>query len=511
VNPETTPPHWSEPRWAAVLAALSAAVLAIHGYHPLAEDGGLYVAGVKWLLRPALFPHDTAFVREHLRFSVFGPTIASLVRSTGRSVLWVLFVCYLGTAALTLQAGRMILQRCGFADRAQLGGIALLACWWTMPVAGTSLMLMDPYITARSFSTPLTLLALAWAMDRWRWQPAVLCVAALSGAAAFHPLMAVYGAAFVMTLRAGRGRKPALHCVFLAVGVLALATVVQWSGAPESAAYVLAVHSRYYWFLAQWQWFEVMGLLGPFVILGVLRWWAGSRERPTLARLTEAVMAVAALSFAVALLFAQERYATHGVARLQPLRCFLEAYAIMALLLGSWLFQALTKPLRPKWQSALAAAIIAVNAAGFFAVARATFPASPQVEWPWAEERNRNPWVAAFLWARVNTPNDALFALDAKYINTDGEDAQTFRAIAERSALPDFSKDGGEAAITPSLAGLWLRGAQAQAGLSTLNDTQRDARLLPLGVTWMVLHADAPTTHPCRYANAAVKVCQLPR
>ena len=58
------------------LGLLSFAVLLVHGFHPWAEDGGLYVAGVDCLLRPALFPKETAFVTEHLRFSVFAPLIA---------------------------------------------------------------------------------------------------------------------------------------------------------------------------------------------------------------------------------------------------------------------------------------------------------------------------------------------------------------------------------------------------------------------------------------------------
>jgi hypothetical protein len=144
-----------------------------------------------------------------------------------------------------------------------------------------------------------------------------------------------------------------------------------------------------------------------------------------------------------------------------------------------------------------------------FYVQRQTFPASEHLEFPWRAQQNPNPWVRAFLWARHNTPPDALFALDTKYVNQDGEDAQTFRPIALRSAVPDFSKDGGEAAITPSLATQWLQGADAQTNLSTETDAVRDARLLPLGVTWMVLHVAAPTAHDCPYNNGVIKVCSL--
>jgi hypothetical protein len=142
-----------------------------------------------------------------------------------------------------------------------------------------------------------------------------------------------------------------------------------------------------------------------------------------------------------------------------------------------------------------------------FAVQRSTFPDSRHLELPWLSVRN--PWSQAFLWARANTPPDALFALDAKYVNEDGEDAQTFRATALRSALPDFSKDGGEAAITPALAQQWQPAAAAQINLSTESDVIRDPRLLYFGVTWLVLHSTAPTAHTCPYDNGSIKICRL--
>jgi len=131
------------------------------------------------------------------------------------------------------------------------------------------------------------------------------------------------------------------------------------------------------------------------------------------------------------------------------------------------------------------------------------------VEVPWRADSSTNPWVQAFLWARNNTLHDAVFALDAKYVNRDGEDAQTFRAWSMRSAVPDYSKDGGEAAITPTLADVWIRGAAAQKDLSQQDDVTRDARLKEEGATWMVLLASAKTIHDCPYRNDTVKVCRL--
>jgi hypothetical protein len=145
-----------------------------------------------------------------------------------------------------------------------------------------------------------------------------------------------------------------------------------------------------------------------------------------------------------------------------------------------------------------------------FAANRAAFPNSSHLELPGLAPRN--PWVQAFLWVREHTPKDALFALDADYINARGEDAQCFRAIAERSALPDYSKDGGEASIAPELAATWMAGQSAQNNLSAPEETdgQRLAALRPLGVNWIVLQSSAVTHFDCPYENARVKVCRLP-
>jgi hypothetical protein len=121
-----------------------------------------------------------------------------------------------------------------------------------------------------------------------------------------------------------------------------------------------------------------------------------------------------------------------------------------------------------------------------------------------------NEFERAFAWIGRNTPKDAVFAMDARYITAPGEDAQGFRAIAERSVLPDFSKDGGVVTNKPELAAAWLQGQMAQAGLNAEADAQRIAALRPLGVTWVVLGRKAVTGFACAYANESVKVCRLP-
>ena len=498
----------------------------------MAEDGGVYVAGLEYTLNPQLFPHYTEFVREHLRFSVFAPSLASFVHLTHLSVRWTLFLSDLLTIWATLTAARQILRRCVPGDAAQLTGVALLGIWWTLPIAGTSLLLMDPYVTARSFSVPLALFAVAFALDEWPGQAALIhggdrrpklslagCVASVAAAGIFHPLMAGYGACLVMLVRLSRLRSRWRWWTLAAVAALGLCFVLQRLSPAESPALVLASLSRYYWFLSQWHWFELAGLAGPLLVLpGILHWRRAALLEPA-AALVQAAVVLGVTSTLVAALFARENADSHLIARLQPLRAFLFVYAVMALLAGAALGQSFElqyerlRSTRTRLALRIAGfAVLGALAVAMFAVQRASFPASPHIELPWRyadSAGGANPWVRAFLWARENTPRDALFGLDARYVNTAGEDAQTFRAIALRSALPDYSKDGGEASITPQLAAAWLQASTAQQHLSEDTDQVRDARLRPLRAGWMVLSSAAHTAHPCPYDNGAVKVCRL--
>jgi hypothetical protein len=194
------------------------------------------------------------------------------------------------------------------------------------------------------------------------------------------------------------------------------------------------------------------------------------------------------------------------VARLQPLRIFQQVYVVMILFVGA---------VAARWMGRRAVrwvGVFGLLAAVMWTAERQTFPASAHLELPSLSGAGHpeNAWVQAFDWIRTSTPENAVFALDADYITKTGEDAQCFRAIAERSVLPDYSKDGGEAAITPSLTAAWAAGEKAQAGLSEASDAERLTALAPEGVGWVVLERGAATSFACDYANAAVKVCRLP-
>lgn len=483
--------------------ALTAAALLVHGYHPYGEDGGVYAAGIKKLLHPELFPYWTDFVTEHLRFSLFAPLIACLVRLSHLGLDLVLFLVYLASLWLTLRGGWAVLARSTGSVRACFGGVALLASWYTLPVAGTSLMLADPYLTARSLTAPLVLFALAWA---WDWQHrrrhGALAVAALLAAALLHPLMAGYGAVSAALLLAAGSDDRRIRrwgpLVLLAAGLL-LAAVLQLRAQAESADSLRIASTRYYWFPFRWQWYEQLGLVAPLALLAAL----GKRTATASAVLARTATLLGLLAIAVAIPFCRASLLAYPVARLQPLRCYVVVYQLMTLLLGAWLAERLLPRHRVPW------ALLLLGCAALMGfVQRSTYPASLHLELPGRAPQNR--YLQAFLWIRQNTPRDALFALDARYITANGEDAQSFRPIAERSALADYSKDGGEASITPGLTERWIAGQAAQTGLDTISDAERLRRLRPLGVTWVVLRASAATAWTCPFRNRAVAVCCLP-
>jgi hypothetical protein len=395
-----------------------------------------------------------------------------------------------------------------------------------MPIAGTSLMLMDPYVTARSLSTPCALLALVSVLEfllpqfesedgqtRHRWRGVALCCGALALAWVMHPLMAAYALGSVLLLGALLSSNRLVQIwgtVMLGLTGVAMAAGLQMSTPPENEVYQRVLLTRDYWFLSQWHWYEWIGLIAPLLILSrvAFRWRRdGDGARVGLARMAVAAGLTAAT---VALLFARMGMATHQVARMQPLRIFQLVYVVMILVLGAALGERMLRRRPMRWVVAFSLL------AGVMVVAeRRTFPASKHLELPdtlrWGRLTEAgNRFEQAFVWISRNAPRDAIFALDAQYITRPGEDAQSFRAIAERSVLPDYSKDGGVVTNKPELAAAWLQGQVAQTKLNSESDARRIAALAPLGVTWVVLERTAATGFVCKYANDAVKVCQLP-
>ena len=475
--------------WRAI-ALLTPAVLLVHGYHPLADDGAVYVAGIKKLANPSLYQPDAVFALGPTRFSVFAYVLAPLIRWGHLPVL--LLICHLISIFLFLLGSWRVAQRIFSTRRSCWGAVLLAACCFTLPVAGTSLTIMDPYVTARSFSTPLSLFALAAVLDE-NWGQAILWLGLTT---LLHPLMAGYAAISMLSLALARRKMWRALGLFVGLGWLLCAVLfVVTRHADSSLAYNQAALSRSYFFLSSWRWYEYPGLLIPLMLLGI----AGTHGRaPWPARaLAIAATIVGGCALLTSLCFVH-RSGSLLLARFQVLRAFQFVYIAGVLLAGGML---------AKLQKRAIGLLCLLILGAMFAGQRLTYPESYHVEWPGQTPQNR--WQQAFLWIRGNTPSDAVFALDNDYIESAGEDAQGFRATAERSAVADWFKDGGIASNFPAAAGPWWQGANATAQLNRATDEQRVARLQPFGVTWIVLSAEANTSFPCPFINARVRVCRL--
>jgi hypothetical protein len=147
--------------------------------------------------------------------------------------------------------------------------------------------------------------------------------------------------------------------------------------------------------------------------------------------------------------------------------------------------------------------------AGMFYAQRQMYPASAHLELPGIA--TQNAWLQAFAWIRQNCPLDSQFALNPHYMTLPGEDYHGFRALAERSALADYEKDGGMAARVPRLAPRWLREVNAESGWQNFQAADYQRLKRDFGVTWVILYAqDEPRdTMTCPYRNGPLQVCRL--
>jgi len=477
------------------LGLLSGLVLFVHGYHPFANDAGIYVAGVRKLLDPALFQIDAPFVVSHTRLSIFAHLVATFVRVSHLPLAWVLLFAHLISIYLFLWACWRFASVVFDSSVARWCSVLMAAAFFTLPVAGTALTIMDPYVTARSFSTPLGLLALAALVQR-RWIQAVVFA---TFCLLLHPLMGAYTVVFLVVYAFIDVRR-----VRIAVGVcgaMFLTAEIVWlvaCHATVESGYrqaVLSAH-REFLFLVRWQWFEIAGLVLPLLLYAAAGFrfgWSSLIGKLCLSCVLTGTTAMLAAAYFV------QPSGPYLFVPLQMLRSFHPIYALGVVLLGgtgSWFVQ------RARWFSVSAFVVLF---GCMFLSARLSFAGSAHLELP---GRTASPWTEAFLWVRDHTPKDAIFAMEPSLLYAPGEDEQGFRAISERSALAD-DKDAGVVVVFPALATEWARERNAEAGVNNMTDVERGERLRPFGVSWLLLAPDAQTSFACPFRNGVVKVCAM--
>lgn len=480
---------------------LSFAALLIHGYHPYAEDAGIYISAIKKQLDPTLYPQASEFFMLPAHWSVFTRSIAESARISHLDLAYVLLLCYIGCLFLTLLACWKIAEFCFQNQTSGLFASSLVTVTITMPAAGCALLLYDPYLTSRSISTPLVLFSLLHILKN-RYFAAWLCWML---AFAFHPLMALISAFFLMLLLVARSPKRLDYvCVIAAAFAISLLIVSQ-SHVGVSSEYRAAVLSRSYFFLTRWAWYELFGAAAPIFFFVWIAW--RYRQHPGRQSFqisfATVVFGIGAIFAAVAVTWIPKLL---PFARFQPMRAFQLIYLLFLLLPVPAVLQDIAQSWSTVQRKFAVAAMLVALGGTMYLPQRQTFPSGAHVEWPWT--KTENPWQQAFAWVRANTPKDAVFALDPDYPNSSGDDRQGFRAQAERSALPDRAKDGGIAALFPEVAGEWRRSIALSAHVTNLQH-QDTSELREAGVSWILIRRDSASQLDCPYMNSTVSVCRL--
>ena len=472
------------------LLCLTLGALLVHGYHPWAEDAEIYLPGIEKTLHPELFPRSAEFFAPYARLSLFHHLIAVSVRVTYLPLETALFIGQIASIFLLLLACWRLSGKCFSDSTARWAGVALIAALLTLPVAGTSLYILDQYINPRNLVAFAAVFAVVDVLeDRY-----IRSGLWLIFAASVHPLMAAFAFSYCFLLVCQKK---------LVSNVTRLAALlpVEFSIQQPSQAYHEAAQYHAFHYILRWQWYEWLGIAGPIPIL----WWfarlARTQKSRDFERMCHALIVYDLIYFAAALIISiPARF--ESLARIQPLRSLHLLYILLVLFSGGFLGEYILKNRGWRWF-----ALFIPLCGGMFAAQRSLFPDTEHIEWPGAA--SKNPWEQAFLWTRTNTPADALFALDPLHMRIKGEDTQGFRAIAQRSMLADAIKDSGAVSMFPPLADEWYMQVQAQSGWQ--NFKLEDFRHLrrQFGVSWVVVQQPGVAGLDCPYKNAAVLVCRV--
>ncbi len=480
-----------------LILAFTALAFAVMGYHPGIEDDSVYLSAIKSDLNPALYPHDSDFFRVQLQATLFDKWVAGFTELTHIPIAITELLWQFASIALIIFGCWSIIRTLFDEERSQWGGVAMVAGMLTLPVAGTALYLADQHLHPRNLSTGIILIAVSRIMAGKRWHAVPLLLLSF----VVHPIMAALGMSFCLFLT--MATLDPVHVWLRSLrDSLAAAVPLGWVLESPTPVWRKALDTRSYFFLYRWTWYEWLGAIAPLFLFWLLWRISLKRGETQLARFALAVFAYGVFQQITAMVV----LGSPSLVRLtpmQPMRYLQLIYFFMALIGGALLGKLLLRSSVWRW----AAYLVVINA-GMFASQRMLFAASPHLELPGT--RTSNPWLQAFAWIRVNTPADAYFAMDPRYLAAPSEDYHSFRALAERSQLADAIKDTAVVTQVPDLGPTWEKQVAAQAGWShfQLADFERLKR--NFGVDWVLVSYPQPAGLDCRWHNSALAVCQIP-
>jgi hypothetical protein len=456
------------------------------------EDQEVYLAAINKHLDPTAYPFNARFFTEQTNLTCFVPAVSATARLI-HSVPWALFLWHVASIFLILW-GCWKLAAFWFEDEcARWSGVLLVTVLLTMPIAGTRLYPLDQYLHPRAPAACGVILALVASLEK-RWLRAAAC---LLFAVLMHPLMTLFGASLLLFFS-----WPAKGARKLAQMAPATAMVPPFQLFQRpSDAWREAVQARTYYFPLLWTWYEWLGLVAPVLLV----WWFARIARrhgmATLELFASRLVAFAIFQFAVGALMTLSP-ATEQLSSFQPMRWLHIFYFIFLLMAGGLVGQFLLRRKAWRWL------ILFLPLAGtMFYVQRDSFRYSDHIELP--GRTPKNPWVRAFLWSDVYTPQNAVFAIDPDYMGMHAEDGYGIRAIAKRSLLAENQKDPGAATVFPDLAAEWREQVHAQQGIESFDRDQFHHLKTRYDVSWTVLPAAAKVPLECPYHNEAAQVCKV--
>ena len=379
----------------------------------------------------------------------------------------------------------------------------MLTAMFTLPVAGTALYIFDQHLHPRGPATALILFAVSRILAKRQWQAAPLVILAF----VLHPLMGALGISFCCVLTIFEPlqlgfrwwqRTPVAEEATTAVALIPFG----WVFDPPSKTWLEALQSRHWFRLYQWAWYEWLGVIGPMVIFWAISRFARKRGELMLARLTMAVLVYSCFQLAVGMIILGPQ-SLIGLSTLEPMRYLHLVYVFLTLIGGAYLGRYVLKTHVWRW-----AIFLLLANGGMFLAQRDLFASSPHLELPGVH--SSNPWLQAFDWIKNNTPEDAYFALDPKYMAAPGDDYHSFRALAERSMLSDAIKDTSVVTKVPELGPIWHEQQVAMAGWDHFHLADFERLKSQFGVNWVVVSYPPPGELPCPWHNGSISVCRIP-
>jgi len=440
-----------------------------------------------------------------MRTSLFDNWMAGFVQQTGMQVAWAELLWQWISILVLLGACLSIVRHLFKDTRAHWAGIAMVAAMFTLPVTGTGLYIMDQHLHPRNPATALILLAVSRVLARKHWQAAPLAAVAF----VLHPMMSAFGVSFCFALSLASMKQLPVHLRSLRERLVPneatpLAALIPfgWVFSPPSQIWLAAMRSRHWFSVYHWEWYEWLGAVAPVALFWVVAKVARRQGEENLAQFATAVFWFGVFQQAVAMVI-QGPEALIGLTTFEPMRFLHLVYIFMALVGGAYLGRFVLGTRVWRW-----ALFLVIFNGGMFFAQRQLFAGTAHIEFPSAP--SANPWLQAFDWIRRNTPEDAYFALDPRYMAADGEDYHSFRALAERSQLADAIKDATVLTKVPELCPTWERQVEAEEGWRNfqLGDFKRLKE--EFGVDWVLVQFPPPPGLACPWHNRTLTVCRIP-